>query len=199
MSIIQTALLFLLVMPFVLAIWMAFCNRWRASERASAISADAAYYNLEVGHATVGLAAAVLDAAGQLGRLAQAHGVKLELAVDPEMTVDGNANVLGLVLRETLTAAIRAVPGGRVLVTAENLGGQPNIRISDDGLGNDRHLRESLLREAGALIALQGGSVVSHATPGQGTTVTLRLPIPWAGKREIDGLMRPGVLAEEAV
>jgi signal transduction histidine kinase len=197
MNIPQTALLSLLGTPFVVVIWLAFRDHWRASM--CAISPDASDPDLEFGTTAVDLGAAVRATAAEVGGLARDHDVQLELAVDPAMPVHGNPNVPGAVLRDTLVMAIRAASGGHVLVTAATLGGQSNIRISDDGPGNDQRPRESLMRDADLLVTLLGGSVDVRATPGRGTTVILRLPVPAAERAEVSEPRQPAVLADQAM
>ena len=186
MNIVQSGLLLTFCTPFVTASWIALKHRRRGAPSATRVEADGG--NGGYASTIVDLEAAVAEAAEDLGGLAQEQWVRIDLAVSPAMTVHADPNVLATALRETMTTAIRATPGGQVLVTAETLGNQLHIRISDDGWGEDQRLRESLVRDAGALIALQGGSVAVHATPGRGTTVTVRIPMPINEREEIDRL-----------
>ncbi len=195
MRIIYTELLLLLGLPFILALWIAFREWGRVPAGGSAKFAFPDSLDLDFEAATVGLAAAVAAASEDVGALARARDVRLNLAVDPEIRVHTHTSVLAAILRDTLLAAIQATPGGHVLVTAQILGGQPNMSISDDGTGSDQRLRESLVRDAGALLALRGGSVAVHATPGRGTTVVVRLPTP---KTEAIETVEPSELAELA-
>ena len=176
MSIVQSGLLLTLCTPFAVAIWIAVVHRRRIALSEGTASFRAAHPVGEFNTASIDLESAVLDAAAAIESLARAHWVRFDVAVKPAMSVQADPNVLGTALRETMTTAIRATPGGQVLVTATTLGSQLHIRIADDGRGDDQWIRESLVRDAGALIALQGGSVVVRATPGRGTTVTMRLP-----------------------
>ena len=131
---------------------------------------------------TVDLAAAILATAVALEPLARAHWVRFDLAIAPETNVRVDRNALGMALRETMTTAVRATPGGRVVITAASLGSQMHVRIADDGWGDDQWTREASVRDASASIALQGGSVSVQATSGRGTTVTVRLAMPGGGQ-----------------
>lgn len=195
MSIVQFGLLLTFGAPFVVAIWIAFTHRQRTSASDGTSFRDAGGFSGRLKSVAVDIEAAVKDAATATGPLARAHWVKLDLAVSPSMRVHADPNVLGTALRETMMAAIRATPGGQVLVTAANVGRQLHIRIADDGRGDDQPRRESLVRDAGALVVLQGGSLGVHATPGRGTTVTVRLPMLGGEREAIDGLRE---LADQA-
>ena len=184
MSIVQPGLIFALSAPFLLAIWIAFTRRPRAMTSESAApgwAAEATSFepiNARFESEIVGLEAMVREAAAAVSDLARTHWVRIEQAVSAAITVHVDPNALGPALRETMLTAIRAAPGGQVLVTAATLGSQLHIRITDDGPGADQFDREISVRGAGGMIALQGGSIAVEARPGQGTTVIVRLPLP---------------------
>jgi signal transduction histidine kinase len=114
------------------------------------------------------------------------------------MPVHVDPGALRKALRETMLIAIRAAPGGQVLVTALTLGSQLHIRITDDGLGADQRDREMLTRSAEASIALQGGSIAVEVRPGHGTMVTVRLPLPGKAGEDVYVLKQLPVLAAQA-
>ena len=118
------------------------------------------------------------DVAESLMPLAQELGTRIQFAVSPGRTVRAHAGGLAAAVRETMETAIRAAPGGAVLVSVLPLGQQIHIAVTDDSPHADRAAREALARGAEAAIALRGGSVAVEIRPGQGTTVTLRLPAP---------------------
>jgi signal transduction histidine kinase len=97
-----------------------------------------------------------------------------------------------------MLSAINAAPGGEVLVTAATLGSQLQIRITDDSPETDQLGREITLRQTGALIALQGGSIAVEAQKGRGTTVAIRLPVPATIEKTAGNLVQPRVLADQA-
>jgi hypothetical protein len=183
MTTLQLGFLFAVATPFILAVWVARNHRRQAPMRGGSIPREAA------GDVVIGLTRAVsaaetLDLEVELGAgmaelegLAQARFVRLELAVGQGLTVRIDAGVLRTVLRSILGEAIRSTADGQVLVTALALGSQMHIRTIDDGADADQTSREIMLREAGELLALQGGSLAVEARPGQ-TTVTIRLPLP---------------------
>jgi signal transduction histidine kinase len=184
MTTLQLGFLFAVAAPFILAVWVARNHRRQAPMRGGTIPREVAE------GAVLGLTRAVseaqtLDLEAELGAgmealegLALARFVRLELAVGQGATVRIDAVVLRAVLRSILGSAIRSTADGQVLVTALALGSQMHIRIIDDGVDADQTSREIMLREAGELLALQGGSLAVEARPGQGTTVTIRLPLP---------------------
>jgi len=127
---------------------------------------------------TIELETAVRAAAEALSRAARPDWVRIDFAVNKGMMVYVNPSALRTALRETMLTAIRATPGGHVLVTAQVLGSQLHMRVTDDGPNTDLRCRKALARGAEALIALQGGSVAVDTRTGQRSTVTLRLPLP---------------------
>jgi signal transduction histidine kinase len=181
MSVVYLGLLLAICTPFGLAVWVA--SRHKPS---APMSQEAILDGLgEFPPARVSFAAETLDvepavraAADALLPLAHANSVQMQLAVSQLIKVRVDPDALRFALRATIHTAIRATPGGQVLVTAVVNGGRLHIRIVDDGTGADQNSRESLAREASDLIALQGGSIMIEARRGRGTTVTMRLPLP---------------------
>jgi signal transduction histidine kinase len=124
--------------------------------------------------------------------LAAQRFVALELAVEPELAVHTDAHAFREILGDLVTRAIEQPACERVLLGAARIGGRVQITVSDDGPHADRALRESQLRAAQRLAALQGATMAVDARAGQGTTVVLRLPAgatsrqPGAGAEAVD-------------
>jgi two-component system, cell cycle sensor histidine kinase PleC len=202
MSIVQSGLPVALSVPFILATWIAFMHRRRVAARPgtgqyAAVGAgglnpgDACF-----AAATVDLEAALRKAAEAANSSARLGWVRIDLALGAAMMVPVDPTAFGMVLCETMLTAIRAAPGGQVLVTTATLGSQLHIRVTDDGAGADQWLRETAMRQTEALIALQGGSIAVDARPGRGTTVTIRLPMPAPAEGEPNALAQLPVLAD---
>jgi len=124
------------------------------------------------------LAAEVRDVLGQMGPDAARRRVRLEMAVQPDLAVHADPLVLRALLGDLVGNAMRHAPGGRVLLSAARLGGRVEIAVTDDGAGAEAAMQEAALREAGQLVALQGGTIHIEVHPGEGTTVLLRLLEP---------------------
>jgi len=188
-SIVQLGLLFAIATPFALAAWIAHRRKPEVLLSADATPDSTAGSPL----ACAGFAAETLDiepvvrvVADALSQLARTHTVHIELAVTPGLQAHIDPNALRLALRAAIFTAIRATPGGQVLVTGATVGGQSHIRVTDDGKDANQLTRESLARDAEELIALQGGSIAVDVTTGRGTTVTLRLPPPGVSDGVLD-------------
>jgi signal transduction histidine kinase len=201
MSIVQLGLLFAISAPFAIAIWVA-----SRRHSPSAVSLDAkADEMIELSLNCIGFSAETLDvehavreAANASYSEARAQFVQIELAMNSDIKVRVDPNALRVALETAMRIAIRATPGGQMLVTAAHLGHQMHIRIVDDGFTADQRSRESLLREVETLIALQGGSIVVEAIPGRGTSVTLRLPVQSGASAEVTYSDEVSALAQQA-
>jgi signal transduction histidine kinase len=126
---------------------------------------------------TLDLSVMLRSVGASLESLARSRFAKILLAVNPGYMVRADRSALQMTLSETIATAVRAAPGGQVLISVRQLGPQLNVLITDDGADADQKLRESMVRGAGELLALQGGTISVEARPGRGTTVTLRLPV----------------------
>ncbi len=111
---------------------------------------------------------------------AAARHVRMEIAIQPGLTVRADRGALRGAMQEVLGNAIGHSEGGRVLVGAGRHGGRVQISVLDDGAPVDRAEQEAHLREAGRLVALQGGTLEVSVRPGAGTIVLIRLPNPAA-------------------
>lgn len=112
--------------------------------------------------------------------VAAARHVRMEVAIQPGLTVRADRGALRGAVHDVLGNAISHSDGGRVLVGAGRHGGRVQISVLDDGAPVDRAEQEAHLREAGRVIALQGGTIEVTVRPGAGTTVLIRLPDPAA-------------------
>ena len=147
---------------------------------------------------TLEVEAAVKAALEASHSMARATFVHVESAVLPGTIVRVDPNVLRAALRAAIQTAIQATPGGQILVTGTPLGGQLLIRIVDDGVNTDQRSREGLLREAEAMVTLQGGSISVEARRGHGTSVSMRLPLPYDVGAEMVHVEEPRALTEQA-
>ncbi len=109
---------------------------------------------------------------------ARRHAVDLAHAAEPELTLRTDRRTLRAALAALLDQAIRAAPGGKVLLTARREGWVIELALLDDGTSPNPEARRSALRAVTSAIALQGGSLEVTAIPDEGTTVRLRLPAP---------------------
>jgi signal transduction histidine kinase len=135
-------------------------------------------------------AAGVLDVAAEttavmrrFESLAAHRFVALELAVQPELAVCTDPHALREILGDLVVHAIEQSGCERVLLGAARIGGRVQITVLDDGVHADRALRQSQLRTAQRLAALQGATIEVDARAGQGTTVVLRLPASATSRR----------------
>jgi signal transduction histidine kinase len=179
MKFVQLTMLLALCMPFVLVAWIAFINRRQAWATAPYRAPEDAGFGPAIG-GFVDLKSALQSAAAALSAQARARSVRVELAVRAGTSVRVDPGILAMALQDTMTTAIQATPGGKVLVTAAILGDQLHIRIADDGVAAGPRIREVALLGVAALIAQQGGSIGVEVRHGRGTTIALalRLSLP---------------------
>lgn len=134
----------------------------------------------------------------QLGPLAAAKGLSLEVNASQTAETSGDRVSLGQVVFNLVENAIRYTPAGeQVSVAARNQGGEVEITVADTGIGIPAehlpHLFERFYRvdkararelgSAGLGLAIvrtlteaHGGRVEVQSTVGKGTTFTVRLP-----------------------
>jgi hypothetical protein len=128
--------------------------------------------------------AEVRDLALTLQSFVESHMARLKFATQPDLMLRMDRGVLREILWDVASGAICAAPGGQVLMTAMRQGGRIHITISDDGQAGDVAAREAALRDASRLVALQGGSLDIDSRAHEGTSVTIRLPIPSPAVRD---------------
>ena len=126
-----------------------------------------------------------LDLEAELHAVLQAHDakaierhVRLEIAVQPGLSVRADPVALRGIVTDLLGNAIGHTAGGRVLLGAGRHGGRVRISVADDGAPVDRAEQEAHLRDAERLAALQGGTLEITVRQGAGTVVAVRLPEP---------------------
>jgi hypothetical protein len=119
----------------------------------------------------------VREVADSLAPLAWERFTRIVIAVSPGRALHADPGALGIALRDTVAAALRASSGGQVLVSVVPLGMGVQIVVTDEGADCDQLTREADVMGACSLLALMGGSVSVVARPGTGCTVTLRLPV----------------------
>jgi signal transduction histidine kinase len=111
--------------------------------------------------------------------------IDLDLAIDPEIVASfptGHRVQLLQMTRETLSNAARHARAKRIRVVLRVENGAVVLRVEDDGVGFDT----AAARPAGHLglanlhdrAATMGGTVEIESTPGAGTTLAIRVPIP---------------------
>lgn len=103
-------------------------------------------------------------------------GVRLEMAVQPNLWLHINHASLQAVLVELIGHAARQTPNGRVLTTGARLGGRVQISVMDDGIAVPEPVQQAALRAVMEVIALQGGTLEIEAVPDEGSVLTVRLP-----------------------
>jgi hypothetical protein len=195
MTILQLTLLFVVSAPFCVALWIAFLHRSPAAPcGGTGLGLIDTCFTAE----SLDLEAEARAAADAAIGLARENFVRIRLAVKPGTNLRVEPEALRTALRTIVDTAVRATPGGQVLLTGMVVGTQVHVRVVDDGVKTDQALRESLVREAGSLIALQGGSIAVETRPGQGTTVTIRLSLPGESGAEVNDFVQEPVLAVQA-
>lgn len=136
---------------------------------------------------------------------ARAKGMKLEEDVDPGVSVTGDAQQLGVLIRNLLENAVRYTPeGGLVRVEVHLRGSDAVVVVSDDGIGIplesqarvfERFYRVDRARSRARggtglglaivkhVAELHGGSVEVDSELGRGSKFTARIPAAGAEHR----------------
>ena len=141
----------------------------------------------------------VSGAVQQVTSLATRREVTVEVEVEPDVLIDGDAAHLERALGALLDNAVKfGRAGGRVEVNVARSGADAVIRIGDDGIGIPaedlprlftRFFRASNVQRAAIpgvglglstarqVVAAHGGAIDAASTLGAGTTITVRLPL----------------------
>ena len=148
----------------------------------------------------VDLAALVPAAADAIRPTADANGLHLDVSrCEPGLTVNADSAQLDRVLINLLSNAVKYTPaGGNVTVTAGREDGNAVLRVADTGIGIPEEDRHSLftpffrasnavaraipgsglgLSIAATIIENHHGDIRLHSADGEGTTVTISLPL----------------------
>lgn len=153
---------------------------------------------LTIRRRAVPLAPLLESVAAQFRDHAGHEHVALALHLDGDLgTIAADPLALERVLANLVHNAIKFTPaGGRVTLTAQRTDGEVVVRVEDTGMGiaakdlgglfqlyhrgMTRQAREGTglgLFIARSLVTAHGGDIAIASTPGQGTIVTLRLPV----------------------
>lgn len=163
--------------------------------------ADAAGFSLE--RSSVDLRTVAKEAADEFAAHFEARGITLERSLASCVT-EADPVRLRQVISNLLSNALKFTPdGGRVRVETAPSSRWAEVRVADTGPGIppedlehvfDRFYRGRGARASGSGIGLtvvselvhaHGGEVGIQSQPGTGTTVTVRLPQPSSGAREV--------------
>jgi two-component system NarL family sensor kinase len=130
---------------------------------------------------TTGLESALSDLLAPLA--AKGVETRLDAADVPEMSLDAEA-LLFRAAQETVRNAVTHANARHVVVAVSRDNGMAKMTISDDGRGFDSeeqdrrqaegHMGLRILRD---LVAHAGGTFELDSTPGQGTTVSIGVPL----------------------
>lgn len=130
-----------------------------------------------------------LGLAGALQALAEESSARGELAVETKIEIEPEATGAGLsgdeerivyrLVQEALTNVVKHARASRVEVSAEELGGEVRILVRDDGEGFDTGTEPAGRGLTGMRerIELFGGEIEVSSRPGEGTSVTARVPL----------------------
>jgi PAS domain S-box-containing protein len=136
----------------------------------------------------LGLAAAI---EWQTEEFARQTGMEYEINLDSEdMALGrGRATAIFRILQEALTNVVRHAEATRVRVELEVTSSEALLVVHDDGKGiTERQVSD---RRSMGLLGMEerarswGGEVTFEGTPGQGTTVTVRIPRTRTGPGEL--------------
>jgi PAS domain S-box-containing protein len=136
--------------------------------------------NLRPAVLDLGLYAAIEWQVSEFRRLS---GIDCDLVMDGrELAVDdARATSLFRILQESLTNVIRHAHASKVVVQLFHEGSRLVMKITDNGVGISQDLRKpahtfGLIGVEERILALEGNFTI-HSAPGQGTTLTVYIPL----------------------
>lgn len=130
----------------------------------------------------VPLAQVVRDVLWRLDEKAARQFSRLEMAIEEDLTIGGDRQVLDELLSALCLHAIQTTPCGRVLITARRRGPEIAVTVSDDGIGMPITRTAEVMERAREMLSLLGGRIEVERQQGVGTTATILLPAhtaPW--------------------
>jgi PAS domain S-box-containing protein len=156
--------------------------------------------SLELETKPTDLSSVINEAMKTVGNVAQAKAIKLDLALEPSVVVEGDEVRLQQVITNLVSNAIKFTgENGQVQIRLSTSGSEAEIRVLDNGQGISadflpfvferfRQADGSSTRRYGGLglglaivrhlVELHGGTVQAESTGvGQGSTFTVRLPL----------------------
>lgn len=161
--------------------------------------ARADYGNVTIDHEELDLTALVADTAATLAPLAEAAGVRLTTAAGAPVAISGDQARLTQLIINLVDNALKHTPdGGAVALEVAVAGERVVLRVTDSGAGiapeHLPHVFERFYRvdaarsrdEGGAglglaicrwIVGAHQGDIAVESTPGEGTTVTVSLPL----------------------
>jgi len=164
----------------------------RMKERVVQVSAMASLAIREVRSIAQGLRPFQIDALGltkavvaMAGSLADSSSIRLQTEVIELSGLLSAATEIQLyrILQECLSNAVRHSGATLVIVRIERVGGFVRASVQDDGTGLD----PARAQTGSGLLGIQerarivGGRMEIGSIPGEGTTVTVEVPVAWAG------------------
>jgi signal transduction histidine kinase len=154
-------------------------TRVLAPENPAAVARRVSWHQPPYKNETLDVAAELEAVLAHMAPFAANQLTRIDLALCPHLAVQADPAILLDLLTDIVSDSIASVPAGHVLLSAWRQGSMVHITACDDGAGY-RGRRIAALRAATDLAALQGGGIDIRVQPGEGTTVTLRLPAPVA-------------------
>jgi two-component sensor histidine kinase len=117
--------------------------------------------------------------------LGETSGIKIEVKAEPLDIDSDRALPFGLLVNELVTNAIKhAFPDGtgRVVLSVEQIGGQIELTVADDGVGVKNGESAKTTKTHGAdyvavFVRQLGGTIAVSGSEGTGTIVRIRLPL----------------------
>ncbi|MBP7602203.1 MAG: HAMP domain-containing histidine kinase [Thermoflexales bacterium] len=152
--------------------------------------------SLKLERESVDPGALIADIAAAFGAQAVQSGIQLSAEAEPDLpALDADPTRLREVLGNLIANALRYTPAeGKIQLSAARSDGAICLTVSDTGRGIaaedlphifDRFYKGADSRGTGlglaiakSLVEAHGGTIAAESAPGQGTTMTVRLPIP---------------------